>query len=62
MQGLWELFLVEHAETAGNFADLDSGTLDERLPRELIDELESKLKSAGLFPPTLRAGLGGQPA
>ena len=58
---LWELFLVEHAETAGNFADLDSESLDERLPRELIDELEAKLKSAGLFPQMSRAGIKGDP-
>ena len=56
---LWELFLTEHAETAGNFADLDSESLDERLPRELIDELESKLKSDGLFPHMSRTGEGG---
>ncbi len=58
---LWELFLTEHAETAGNFADLDSESLDERLPQELIDELESKLKSDGLFPQMSRAGRGGNP-
>jgi manganese/zinc/iron transport system permease protein len=59
---LWELFLTEHAETAGNFADLDSESLDERLPRELIDELESKLKSDGLFPQMPRAAQGGDPS
>ena len=58
---LWELFLTEHAETAGNFADLDSESLDERLPRELIDELESKLKSDGSFPQMSRAEQGGNP-
>ncbi len=58
---LWELFLTEHAGTAGTFADLDSESLDERLPRELIDALESQLKSDGLFPQMSRAGQGGDP-
>ncbi|MBW3542174.1 MAG: metal ABC transporter permease [Planctomycetes bacterium] len=40
---LWELFLVEHAETAGNYADLDLDTIDEKLPRELVRELEGRL-------------------
>jgi manganese/zinc/iron transport system permease protein len=59
---MWELFLTEHAETACNFADLDSESLKERLPRELIDELESQLKSDGLFPQMSQAGQGGDPA
>ncbi|HUG90857.1 MAG TPA: iron chelate uptake ABC transporter family permease subunit [Planctomycetaceae bacterium] len=43
---LWEVFLVEHAETAGNYADLDVESLEIRLPRDLIDSLEAKLKGA----------------
>jgi manganese/zinc/iron transport system permease protein len=41
---LWELLLTEHAETAGNYADLDVETLERRLPRELIVSLEAKLQ------------------
>ena len=40
---VWELFLVENAETAGNYADLDVETLEIRLPRELIASLETRL-------------------
>ena len=42
---LWELFLSEHAETAGNYADLDVESLESRLPREMIESLELKLNA-----------------
>lgn len=45
---LWELFLNEHAETAGSYADLDLDSLDARLPREVLQELEAKLQADGL--------------
>jgi manganese/zinc/iron transport system permease protein len=42
---LWELFLSEHAETAGNYADLDVESLESHLPREMIESLELKLNA-----------------
>ncbi len=47
---LWETFLTEHAESAGNFADLDAESLDEKLPSALVAELEDHLHRAGRFP------------
>jgi manganese/zinc/iron transport system permease protein len=47
---LWEVYLTEHAESAGNFADLDSESLDDLLPRELIRELEDRLRNTGRLP------------
>ena len=41
---LWELFLTEHAETAGNYADLDVEALEQKLPAELLDTLHEKLE------------------
>jgi manganese/zinc/iron transport system permease protein len=47
---LWELFLSEHADAAGNIADLDNQTIDDRLPPAMIAELEEKLKASGRLP------------
>ena len=47
---MWELFLTENAEASSGIADFDYRSLEERLPREMIAELEEKLKEAGRFP------------
>ena len=42
---LWKLFLIEHPQLASSFTDLDADTIDETLPREVVSELEEKLKA-----------------
>ncbi len=47
---LWELFLTEYADLAGSYVDLDAEHIDEALPRELVVELELKLRQLGRWP------------
>ena len=51
---MWELFLTENAEASSGIADFDYRSLEERLPREMIAELEEKLKEEGRYPTIMR--------
>lgn len=49
-QRLWEQFLHDYPELAGSLADLSADSVDERLPRSLVAELERRLIAEGRWP------------
>ncbi len=48
--GLWEIFLVEHADIASDHVDRDADDVEHVLPKELLAELESRLAAEGRLP------------
>ena len=51
---LWELFLTEYPEMAGPLTNLDSESLDGRVPRDIVETLEAKLAASGRVPLALQ--------
>lgn len=47
---LWKLFLTEYADTAGSVIDLDAESLEARLPEDVRDELDARLRQQGGWP------------
>jgi manganese/zinc/iron transport system permease protein len=47
---LWQMFLSEHADQHGVFAELDVESADERLSSSLIKDLETRLRTEGRLP------------
>ena len=47
---LWELFLVEYAELANSYADLDATAIDTQLPRDLVVACERALVAQRRWP------------
>jgi manganese/zinc/iron transport system permease protein len=49
-QRLWERFLHDYPELASSLADLSADSIDDRLPRPLVAELETRLLASGRWP------------
>ncbi|MEX2558581.1 MAG: iron chelate uptake ABC transporter family permease subunit [Pirellulales bacterium] len=56
---LWTLFLLENAQLAGAFEELDVESADEVLPPQVIADLEAKLQAAGRLPARWRSDTAG---
>jgi Mn-dependent DtxR family transcriptional regulator len=53
---LWKLYMMRHAEIAGDFLDLDAGSIDRIVAPETISKLESILNEQGRLPVIPRPG------
>jgi manganese/zinc/iron transport system permease protein len=53
---LWKLYMMRHAEIAGNFLDLDAESIDRIVAPETISKLESILNEQGRLPVIPRPG------
>ncbi|CAN5905382.1 metal ABC transporter permease [soil metagenome] len=58
-QRLWERFLTEYPDLAPSMADLASESVEEFLPPEIVEELESPLLAEGRLPTIPKTGAEG---
>lgn len=47
---LWKLFMMHHAELAGNFVDMDAESFDRIVPADTVKSLEDILRKQGMLP------------
>ena len=52
---LWQRYLVEHPDLAGQLVDLDLTNIDDYLPADVIRKLEASLAAEGRLPETFES-------